>query len=40
MTPVVDSQNAGDPFYKNVARHFDTSAAYQAACDLVFKGLE
>ncbi len=40
MAEIVDTQNAADPLYVRMSDSLDDNIAYQAACDLAFKGSE
>ena len=40
MARVVDAQNSADTAYTNMSPYFDSSIAFQAACDLVFKAID
>ena len=40
MAKIVDEQNSGDKNYTPMSSNFESSIAFSAACDLVFKGRE
>jgi malate synthase len=39
MAAKVDAQNEGDPLYRPMSGHEETSLAFKAACALVFEGV-
>ncbi len=40
MAKIVDDQNRNDPKYVKMSDNFESSIAFQTACDLIFKGKE
>jgi len=40
MAKIVDKQNENDKKYSKMSENFEKSIAFNAACDLIFKGLE
>ncbi len=40
MARIVDEQNKNDPLYIKMSDNYESSTAFQTACDLVFKGKE